>query len=156
MTSQNRRLEFNVSETEEEILGSISTYLVREILEQAQKNKIKMNIVVPAGKTADKFYEKFTEEKRYLLFHEDRTMLMYIGKWFRKNQGRLLLEDLVKRLEERFGFVATTIYTEEEMSKMEKILPHLKNQAYILEEGIVYQNQRCQSLEASPNLSFGF
>ncbi|MEK6884749.1 MAG: hypothetical protein AABY22_34270, partial [Nanoarchaeota archaeon] len=66
-----------------------------------------------------------TEERKYLLLHEDRTMLMYIGKWFRKNRGRLPLEDLVKRLEERFGFVATTIYTEEEMNKMEKILPHL-------------------------------
>ena len=62
MTNQNRRLEFNVSKTEEEMLGSISSYLVREILEQYQKNRPKMNIVVPAGKTADKFYEKFTEE----------------------------------------------------------------------------------------------
>lgn len=96
-----------------------------------------------------------TGERKYLLFHEDRTMLMYLGKWFRKNQGRLPLEDLVKRLEERFGFVATTTYTEEEIRKMENIPPHLKNQAYILEEGIVYQNQRCQSLEASPRLSFG-
>jgi len=95
-------------------------------------------------------------ERKYLLFHEDRTTLMAIGKWFKESQGKLPLKDLERKLQERFGFVTKTLYTEEQMKEMAKTLPHLRYQAYTLEGDIVYQNQRCQSLESSPHLSLGF
>jgi len=121
MTNQHGRLEFKVSEIEEKMLEEVSAYLVGRIWERDKKSEAKMNIVVPAGKTADKFYEKFAEIVNELDVNLENVHF-YVGEDFyplRKDHPMSFSGSLKRNLEDKIEINPENMHYIEERKSLE-------------------------------------
>lgn len=80
------------------------------------------------------------QPEQLILFYpsDDKDIKATVERLLKENSGQFPLKDLEKRLRERFHYVIRSIHSESEISD-NSFFRDLKDKAYILEDGIVYQ-----------------
>ncbi len=134
--NQKGNFEFNVSEREDQMIERVVGDVIERIKEyNDDEKKEKINIVTPAGRTADKFFERFADEINRLGVNLEKIHF-YVGEDIyplKKDNPASFSGRLQRKLTDKLKIKAENVHLVEEEKTLEENIEMIKK---LGEEGI--------------------